>query len=117
VSQGLGLAPRLRTRLTLPPDRINVPDPGLSEITKPFLATFEYARRMVPTRQFARPIARRARDSVAPLTLGTPHRPVALRRIETVRSGSSPPFAVTRSGLPSPFRSPIATVFALLPVR
>src|SRR5438045_9698572 len=99
----------MTTRLIWPPFRRTVPGLGLSDITRPGLTIFEYAWRTFPTRQWARTTARFARGSVLPLTFGTVQRPVVLRRTVTT-SGS---FAVTRSGLPSPFRSPTATEFTL----
>ena len=89
-----------------------VPGLGFWEITRPFLTVFEYARRTFPTRQSVRDIVRLAAGSVFPVTFGTTQRPVTLASTETL----SATLAVVRSGLASPFRSPIATETGKSPV-
>ena len=89
--------------LTLPLAGRTVPGLGFCETTRPLLI-LEEARRIVPTRQWARPIARFAAGSDFFVTFGTLQETVVLTRTETVFA----PSAVARSGLPSPFRSPNA---------
>jgi hypothetical protein len=61
-----------------------------------------------------KPIVRFAAVSISPLTFCTTQRPGVLRSTETV---FAPKFATARSGLPSPFKSAIATDRGARPVR
>src|SRR5439155_20727722 len=108
--------PLLTTSSTFPPPGSTAPNLGFCEITLPFgqvLHARVYTRVTFPTRQLTRASLRFAARSVIYLMSCTLQRPGVFSSTETVPTV----FAVTTSGLSSPFRSAVTTETGLRLVR